>query len=482
MRVAGTNPNFTGSWVVEQGTLDLDAINAARPVQVNGGTFAGHNAPVGNAVTLVGGKLSTTAGDNTDFRGTVSASGNFTVDLRDYTVPTTSRSLTISGLLSGTGTIQVSGNLGSDKALVVTNSSNTYSGSFVVDPSQTLTVQPTGTGSPLGTASVQLTDATLSLRSDGAGSNGLFNFSGNNLSILGTGTSRIDVNRFDLENGTNTGNTFRLGRLNMGAQTLSVVGGNGYRAEINGTTTLTGAATFQTDTADLVLKGAISGSLGFIKTGEARLVLEGNNNTLTGNITVEGGTLVVNGSLPNGNVNVNGGRVGGIGTITNSVLLNSPVSGLAPGDNGPGRLRINGNLTFSAGADFDVEVGSSYDQVFVGNGLGAVSTGAVQLAGGELKITLGSGLVENNLYYLLINDGNDAIGGTFLDLSQGEEFTVNGQGWRISYAANSVDGISGTFTGGNDIALMAVPEPGSVALILGGLGLVAANRRRRIVQ
>ena len=48
--------------------------------------------------------------------------------------------------------------------------------------------------------------------------------------------------------------------------------------------------------------------------------------------------------------------------------------------------------------------------------------------------------------------------------------------WQISYTGNST---GNTFTGGNDIALMAVAIPEPRAALLGGLGLLALLRRRR---
>jgi hypothetical protein len=47
-------------------------------------------------------------------------------------------------------------------------------------------------------------------------------------------------------------------------------------------------------------------------------------------------------------------------------------------------------------------------------------------------------------------------------------FLVNGDSYRLDYDA-----------GGNTVALLAVPEPGSVAALLGGLASLAALRRRR---
>ena len=84
-------------------------------------------------------------------------------------------------------------------------------------------------------------------------------------------------------------------------------------------------------------------------------------------------------------------------------------------------------------------------------------------------------LPNGNLLFILLNDGSDAIGGSFSGLAQNDIVAnYGGFDWRISYSADSV---GNSFTGGNDIALMAVPEPG--AALLGGLGMLALLRRRR---
>jgi hypothetical protein len=80
---------------------------------------------------------------------------------------------------------------------------------------------------------------------------------------------------------------------------------------------------------------------------------------------------------------------------------------------------------------------------------------------------------------VLLNDSNDAITGSFTGLGDGSIFSAGGQSFQISYFANwTGDQATSTFTGGNDIALQAVPEPASVMLLLGSLGLLARRRRR----
>jgi hypothetical protein len=111
-----------------------------------------------------------------------------------------------------------------------------------------------------------------------------------------------------------------------------------------------------------------------------------------------------------------------------------------------------------------------YDQINV--------TGTVTLSGIlATSITSGS-YVNGDLLFILLNDGGDAIAGSFSNFNQGDVVAnYSGLDWTISYVADST---GNAFTGGNDIALLAVatiPEPR--AAMLGAIGLLALLRRRR---
>lgn len=79
------------------------------------------------------------------------------------------------------------------------------------------------------------------------------------------------------------------------------------------------------------------------------------------------------------------------------------------------------------------------------------------------------------MFFILVNNDSDAINGIFTGLAEGSTFvdSMSNQ-YQITYTA---DYGSTSFTGGNDVALMVIPEP-SVAL-LGALGCLALLRRRR---
>jgi hypothetical protein len=133
---------------------------------------------------------------------------------------------------------------------------------------------------------------------------------------------------------------------------------------------------------------------------------------------------------------------------------------------------VNGNFDLQSGSTFNVELagtspGVEYDQLF--------ANGTVTLAG-ALNLTASFTPTNGDLFFILVNDGADAISGTFTGLNEGSTFTVGGQDYQITYQANFET--TPSFTGGNDVALLAVPEP--AAALLGGLGMLGLLRRRRV--
>jgi hypothetical protein len=112
-------------------------------------------------------------------------------------------------------------------------------------------------------------------------------------------------------------------------------------------------------------------------------------------------------------------------------------------------------------------------------------TGNLALTSAQLEGSLLTGFTAavNDLFFLIINDGTDAVAGTFAGLAQGATVTINGQGFAnnfaVSYTGNSA---TNSFTGGNDVVLRAVtaiPEPGSVGLFAGAAGLAGLRRRHK---
>jgi fibronectin-binding autotransporter adhesin len=504
LRIYGVNPELHSDWVLNEGILDVEATSlGSGNITVNGGSLSPRNVTINNNVTVNGGVLGGRSGDLVGYAGTITAAGPFAVDLRS-TNSFGSLIITISGQLNGNADISITGpnpqtTGAAVKYLALTNVGNTYSGTFKVQPSQVLAIAPATLGNPLATAVVELNGGALAFRDNGVGNNGFITY-GNNVRAVGLFPSTVDVN--SLTAGGSFGNTFVLGNLEVGAQTFASRGASGSHLKFNGGTTLTGQPTFSTlkiapvagepdlPAGDLILSGPVSGSFGFVKTGDSRLILENNSNVFTGPVDVQAGTLLLrNANIPAGNaVTVGAATLAGSGSLGGDVLFTSIAGSLSPGETTTAVLSVSGNLTLVAGMSMLVDLdggpsgpipGTTYDHVSVGTGGQLSSTGAIQLSDANLLIRKGASVADGNLFFLLLNDGADAVVGGFAGLIEGQEFTVDGQGWRISYHADSVNGLAGTFSGGNDVALLAVPEPGSALLLLGGLGALVASRRRR---
>jgi autotransporter-associated beta strand protein len=216
------------------------------------------------------------------------------------------------------------------------------------------------------------------------------------------------------------------------------------------------------DDVSATFEGEISGPGIVVKDGTGTWILSGAN-TYEGGTFVEGGTLLVNGSV--GAVTVNaGGTLGGAGT-TGPVTL-SPGAALDPGGPAPGIQRVQ-DLAFSTGSSYGVQLngpdpGTGSDQLDV--------TGTVSLNDATLDASLGFAPAPGDSFVIVNNDGTDPVIGTFAGLPQGASLRIGGVAFHVYYDRGD----------GNDVVLVrnappAVAVPGdqtafqNVDLALGGI-------------
>ncbi|MEI6675228.1 MAG: autotransporter-associated beta strand repeat-containing protein [Verrucomicrobiota bacterium] len=237
-----------------------------------------------------------------------------------------------------------------------------------------------------------------------------------------------------------------------------------------------------------------SGNTSVFKTGAGTTILKGVH-TYSGTTTIHGGSLKLDGvgSLGNstdiivgdagssgavldattrtgGLVIGIGQTISGIGEIQGSTTIQLGGT-LTPGHGGAGVLHNQGNIDLKTGSTFVLELngntaGTQYNQLNV--------TGSVTL-GGLLSLRVNFMPTNNSLFFIIANNGGSSISGAFSNASlDGGTYTFDGHEFKVSYQANAA---TSTFTGGNDVALMVVPEP--TAALLGGIGLLLILRRRR---
>jgi fibronectin-binding autotransporter adhesin len=223
-----------------------------------------------------------------------------------------------------------------------------------------------------------------------------------------------------------------------------------------------------------ILSGIISGPGGsLVKAGAGVLDLAANN-TYTGDTTITAGTLVLSGSL-NGTAKLDiSGTLGGSGSITPAALGN--INLLAGGKIAPGTSVGNLTAILSGGGEVDLSLGvTSVNSQGLAFELDTpLLSDRFTLSGGALEI--GAGVLEFDDFlfstlsgfamgdYVLF-DGSVPITGSFGPIVSG---TLGGLDANLQLADS-----------GNDLVLHVVPEPGSVALLFGGVALLTSRRRRR---
>lgn len=174
----------------------------------------------------------------------------------------------------------------------------------------------------------------------------------------------------------------------------------------------------------------ISGTGGFSKAGSGILVLSGLN-TYTGDTTITGGVLRVDGSIATSNLAVtSGATLQGIGTVGNTSMAGI----LSPG-NSVGTLTVNGNLNLLAGSTYRYEIDANQQgDLVVVSGRATIADSAI------FKLSSESGIYLNRLYPIL--QANALTGTyrssdsnyTFIDLS----FVPSGGNLGLMAQRNSV--------------------------------------------
>ncbi|MGC3969634.1 MAG: hypothetical protein QM775_20575 [Pirellulales bacterium] len=191
----------------------------------------------------------------------------------------------------------------------------------------------TGTGGIILNGSGTASLTVFSLNNNGAGSNGLITYQGNN-DVIVQGAARINVDR-NFIGGANSGNTIVLDTLTMNGGILEVTGGNTYALRFAGTTTLAGQTNvFAPSTAVLNLAGPIvdgANSRAFIMEGTGRVTISNNANDYNGVTAIKAGSIQLGAgaNLGTGAVYVNGGT-----------LTLSAATQLTDGTSIPGGVRL----------------------------------------------------------------------------------------------------------------------------------------------
>jgi fibronectin-binding autotransporter adhesin len=232
---------------------------------------------------------------------------------------------------------------------------------------------------------------------------------------------------------------------------------------LSGTNTYTGATNINAGTLAVGLTGSISASTAINVSAGATLDVS----ALPTGFTLSGGQTLAGGA----------GTSAGLVKGFSQAGLNSIVApGLGAGNRGI--LSITGDFYLNTGSHLALDLagtvaGTGYDQV-------TVSAGEIVLDGEVSSLsTLTFTPNFTDVFYIILNNGTGQTFGMLNSTPEGGSLFIGGQEFQVSYTSD-FGGAGFQIAGaGNDVALMAVPEPGSAISLLTGLGMLLGLSRRR---
>ena len=434
VNLTGTN-DFSGGLTLTAGGV---LVNAAAGLGTGTITAANANSKVGLAADS-GSSVSLNNAVNT---GTLSSS------VMAF-LPTTSKTITLNGAVSGNGVLKVSG--GGD--LVVANSANSYSGGTEIGTGRVLIANDAALG--LGTVNFGTSSNSYLVATGNLTSSRAFTLSGSSYTAnINTNGSNVSLSGVISAIGTG-------GNLNkLGAGTLS----------LSNTNTYSGTTTISSGTLEISAAGSINNSSG---------------------ITLNGGTFKNNSSVALiAPLTINNGTIGG--TNFSGVALNIGTNQLVSPGNSPGTMSA-GATTFSNGGTYIWEINNATGTA--GTNWDLLTTPSLSLAGlssGGFTVSLTTLSTSGNTAGQADNF-NNTLSQNFLFVDAattitsfaGTAFTVDSSAFQNTHNGTwSIKrGDDASITGGDDsqlyVSYTTIPEPAACGLLLGigAIGLILKRRR-----
>ncbi|HEU5280609.1 MAG TPA: autotransporter-associated beta strand repeat-containing protein, partial [Gammaproteobacteria bacterium] len=454
-----------------QGSTNINAGSVSVSADGNLGTAPG--SPTANII-FNGGSLITTADMTLDVNRSISMTGTGSF------APATSTTLTIPGVISGTGVLTMLG-----AGTLSLTGANTFSGGLTISSGTLSAGTNTALGSGVTNLSGTLVTSTggLTLANDiyfgGGGtiggsndftlsgniSSGDVTKSGSNTVTLSNSGNSYDGNTF-INAGTLSvasdgalGTNFGVGNMTLNGGTLRATGSFTLNSA-RGISLNSGSSSISVDpTFTLTYGGVIAGAGDFVKAGTGTLSL-GGANTYTGATTLSGGTLsfTANQSLPGAFYFADSTT---LTTNNNSVSIGPIVAG--GGTSAVINTGTSGTLTINQ------STGGYYTGLFTGSG-NIVKNGASLLEKYADNSTFTGTLSINNGTLQVYNAAAIGTGAATVNIASGAQLLV----W-YNTINNLINLNGGTLALSQDAGSSGNITLGANSFITGGIGYLSSN-------